>query len=80
MKTLENEAILVRGLRPEDLAAVIRVDAKITGRSRSEYFKIKLDQNLAETGIKVSLAAERDGLFVGFLLARSLAGGTTRPL
>jgi len=74
VKTRENEAVLVRNLRPEDLAAVIRIDAKITGRSRSEYFKIKLDQNLAETGIKVSLAAEHDGLFVGFLLARVYYG------
>jgi ribosomal protein S18 acetylase RimI-like enzyme len=74
METLEHETVVVRNLTPEDLDAVIRVDAKIGGRSRSEFFKIKLDQNLAETGIKVSLAAELDGMFVGFLLARVYYG------
>lgn len=68
------ERIVVRGLRPEDLESVIAVDARNTGRRRDEYFKIKLQQNLAETGIKVSLAAELDGVFSGFLLARVFYG------
>ncbi len=68
------DRIVVRGLRPEDLAPVIAIDAKIIGRKREEYFKIKLQQNLQETGIKVSLAAEMDGSFCGFLLARVFYG------
>ena len=71
---LELEDVLVRTLQPRDLEAVIRVDAKIVGSRREEYFKIKLAQNLAETGIKVSLAAEIDGMFVGFLLSRVFYG------
>ena len=74
MESLENDTIIVRSLLPEDLDAVIRLDAKVTGRQRGEYFKIKLDQNLAETGIKISLAAESDGCFSGFLLARVYYG------
>lgn len=74
MDSLEQEAIIVRNLQPTDLEAVIRLDAKVTGRQRGEYFKIKLDQNLAETGIKVSLAAESEGCFAGFLLARVYYG------
>jgi ribosomal protein S18 acetylase RimI-like enzyme len=74
MNDLELEGIIVRGLQPDDLDAVIRLDARIGGRSRGEYYRIKLDQNLAETGIKVSLAAEFEGLFVGFLLARVYYG------
>lgn len=70
----QEERVAVRGLRPEDLEAVIAIDAKNTGRRREEYFKIKLEQNLAETGIKVSLAAELDGCFCGFLLARVFYG------
>lgn len=66
--------IVVRGLRPEDFEAVVALDARNTGRRRHEYFKVKLSQNLQETGIKVSLAAEIDGLFVGFLLARVYYG------
>ncbi len=74
--------IVVRGLTPKDLDAVVAVDAKITSRRREEYFRIKLQQNLAETGIKVSLAAEADGLFRGFLLARVYYGefGTMEPV
>jgi GNAT superfamily N-acetyltransferase len=74
MESLEHDAIIVRNLLPGDLDAVIRLDAKVTGRQRGEYFKIKLDQNLAETGIKVSLAAEFEGCFSGFLLARVYYG------
>jgi len=68
------EGVMVRRLLPADLEAVISLDARITGRSRSEYFKLKLDQNLKQTGIVVSLAAELDGLFAGFLLARVYYG------
>ncbi len=74
MENLEFDSISVRRLLPDDLDRVTRLDAKVTGRSRSEYFKLKLAQNLAETGIKVSLAAEQDSLFVGFLLARVYYG------
>jgi ribosomal protein S18 acetylase RimI-like enzyme len=78
----EKEQTIVRGLRPTDLEAVIALDAKNVGRRRNEYFKVKLEQNLAETGIKVSLAAEQDGCFCGFLLARVYYGefGTLEPV
>jgi len=66
--------VIVRGLRPEDFDAVVALDARNTGRRREEYFKVKLSQNLKETGIKVSLAAEIEGIFVGFLLARVYYG------
>lgn len=76
-----SRAVLVRGLKPEDLARVIQLDAKVTGRRREEFFRVKLQQNLQETGIKVSLAAEVDGCFCGFLLARVFYGefGTMEP-
>ena len=84
MESVERRSVevVVRGLKPEDLNAVVAIDAKGTGRRRDEYFRIKLKQNLAETGIKVSLAAEVDGLFRGFLLARVYYGefGTLEPV
>ena len=75
------EAVRVRGLRPEDFDAVVAVDARNIGRRREEYFRVKLEENLRATGIRVSLAAELDGLFVGFLLARVYNGefGRTEP-
>lgn len=74
MQTATQNDVVVRRLRPRDLEAVIALDLKTTGRRREEYFKIKLKQALADTGIEVSLAAEMDGLFVGFLLARVYYG------
>lgn len=70
----ETEQVIVRRLQPEDTEAVIALDARITGRLRSEYFRMKLKQSLGETGIVVSLAAELDGIFSGFLLARVYYG------
>lgn len=70
----ERKDLVVRNLRPSDLDAVIALDAKNVGRRRDEYFRVKLQQNLAETGIKVSLAAELNGAFAGFLLARVYYG------
>lgn len=78
----EQTEVLVRGLKPEDLDAVIAIDARHAGRRREEYFRVKLQQNLAETGIKVSLAAELERCFCGFLLARVYYGefGTLEPV
>ncbi len=74
--------VVVRNLRAGDLEDVIAVDAKNTGRRREEFFKLKLEQNLVESGIKVSLAAEIDEVFCGFLLARVYYGefGTMEPV
>lgn len=73
--------VTVRNLRPDDLERVIALDARNTGRRREEYFRIKLQQNLVETGVKVSLACEIGGLFCGFLLARVFYGefGMSEP-
>lgn len=73
------DKVVVRGLKPDDLEPVIALDAKNTGRRRTEYFKLKLQQNLSETGVKVSLAAELDDRFCGFLLARVYYGEFGAP-
>lgn len=75
------ENVVVRRLRPRDLEAVIALDARIVARRRDEYFRVKLDMALKETGVEVSLAAEIDGMFVGFLIARVFYGefGRTEP-
>ena len=70
----EADHVVVRRLRPEDLEAVIATDARSAGRRRDEFFKLKLKQALSDTGIQVSLAAEVDGSFAGFLLARVYYG------
>ncbi len=70
----EYDTVVVRNLRPRDLERVVDVDTRNTGRSRTQYFKVKLAQALADTGIQVSLAAELEGAFAGFLLARVYYG------
>jgi len=71
MSTTSTEiAWMVRNLREDDLEAVIALDARNTGRRRGDFFRRKLQQNLVESGIKVSLAAESEGALRGFLLAR----------
>jgi len=78
---LEAEAIYVRRLRPDDFERVVSLDAKSVGRRRDEYFRLKLEMAIQETGVEVSLAAELDGLFVGFLIARVYYGefGSLEP-
>ena len=76
METLETTegTCRVRRLRPADLERVIALDALVTGRERSGYFRRKLQENLLETSVEVSLGAEIDGILVGFLLARTWTG------
>jgi len=47
-QTRERQDVVVRSLQPEDLDAVIALDAKNVGRRREEYFQVKLRQNLAD--------------------------------
>ena len=80
--TLPRDAIVVRHLTPADQEAVIAIDARILGRRREEFFRLKLRQSFADTGIAVSLGAEIDRAVVGFLLARVYYGefGTMEPV
>jgi ribosomal protein S18 acetylase RimI-like enzyme len=70
----EDLEVRVRSLAPADLGAVVAIDEKNTGRRRDEYLKLKFRENLSETGIRMSLAAEVDGVLCGFLLARVYYG------
>lgn len=74
MATHETNQISIRNLRPTDLESVVRIDAKSVGRRRDEYFKLKLEMAVNETGLEISLAAEIDEMFVGFLIARVFYG------
>ncbi len=75
------QTTVVRRLTPRDGEAVIALDARVTGRRREPYFKTKLREAFEETGVRISLAAERDGLFAGFALARVYYGefGVAEP-
>lgn len=67
---LSRDRVPVRSMKEDDLAAVVRIDRKFTGRDRSAYYAAKLREMLTESGIRVSLVAEEDGFVVGFVMAR----------
>ena len=67
---LSRDKVLVRSLAQEDLNQVVRIDGKITGHDRRDFFQRKFQEVLFESGVRVSLIAEIDGMVVGFMMAR----------
>lgn len=67
---LARDRVMVRTLKGGDLAAVDRIDAKLTGLDRSAYYASKFREMLDESGIRVSMVAEDDGIITGFIMAR----------
>ena len=67
---LAHDRIPVRSMAPGDLAAIVAIDAKMTGRDRRPYYQAKLEEVIGETGVRVSLIAEADGRPVGYIMAR----------
>jgi ribosomal protein S18 acetylase RimI-like enzyme len=72
----------VRSMVPDDLADIVRIDRRITGRNRSDYMQHKLDEAMVDSGVRVSLTARVDGVVAGFLMARADLGdfGRTEPV
>ncbi len=60
----------VRPMSPADLADIARIDRSITGQDRRTYIGRKLNETLVDSAIRVSLAARRDDVVVGFVMAR----------
>jgi predicted N-acetyltransferase YhbS len=72
----------VRTMSSADLADIVRVDRRITGRDRSAYIGHKLAEAMDDSAIRVSLTARLEGQVVGFLMARADLGdyGRTDPV
>ncbi|NOY12647.1 MAG: GNAT family N-acetyltransferase, partial [Deltaproteobacteria bacterium] len=68
--TLCRDQVLIRSLKEEDLADIVHLDRKLSGRDRSVYYRSKFQEMLLESGIRVSLVAEKKGLVAGFIMAR----------
>jgi predicted N-acetyltransferase YhbS len=69
-------------LKASDIEDVVRIDRHITGRDRRAYMQHALDEALRESGVRISLAARRDGIMAGFIMARADLGdfGRTEPV
>lgn len=65
---VEAEAV-VRTMRPDDLEAVVAIDAAASGRRRPRYFELMLKRAVQDASLQVSLVAEAEGRPVGFLVA-----------
>ena len=79
-ETLARDRADVHGLAPGDLADIIAIDQRITGRSRDSYLTRLFDEALNDSAIRVSLVA-RQGMTVGFIMAKTDFGdfGRTAP-
>jgi ribosomal protein S18 acetylase RimI-like enzyme len=75
------EQVTVRSMVEADLPAIVQTDRKITGRDRTPYYQRKAIEVLRQSGVRVSLVAEVDRQFAGFLMARVDMGdfGRTEP-
>jgi len=69
-------------LKASDIEDVVRIDHHITGRDRRAYMQHALDEALRESGVRISLAARKDGIAAGFVMARADLGdfGRTEPV
>ena len=65
MDFLEN--VKIRGLKTEDLDAIVKIDEKVLGENRKDYWERRL-QSMNDKSSQVSLVAEVEGEVVGFIL------------
>ncbi len=67
---LARDIIPCRSMHEDDLAAIVKIDRKISGKEHQAYYEQKLAEALDESGLRVSLVAEQDDHVVGFAMAR----------
>lgn len=70
----------VRALTPQDLEAVVAIDAVAQGRTRRAYLQRRLDAALAQPALHLQLAADDAAGLAGCLLARRTGGEFGRPV
>jgi len=69
-ESLEHDRLIIRSLMASDLGSIQRIDRRATGRDRSDYIAHKVSEVIEQTGVRISLVAEDDGIVVGFIMAR----------
>ena len=65
MNSLEN--VNIRTLKAEDLEAIVKIDKRVLGEDRRDYWERKL-KLMNDKSSQVSLVAEVEGEVVGFIL------------
>ena len=69
-QSLAHDRLPVRSMTRDDLAPIIEIDRRITGRARVAYLTRKLDEAFTESAVQMSLVAEIDHRPAGFVMAR----------
>jgi len=67
---LVRDIVPCRAMQRADLASIVRIDRKISGKDNETYYEQKMAEVFGESGIRVSLVAEQDDHVVGFAMAR----------
>ena len=68
--SLARDTVEIGVLSQADLEGVARIDRRLTGRDRRGYLCRTLGEALADSALRVSLAARLDGAAAGYLMAR----------
>lgn len=68
--SLARDAVDVGILQEADLEGIARIDRRHTGRERRGYLCRTIREGLADSAIRISLAARVDGGVAGYLMAR----------
>jgi ribosomal protein S18 acetylase RimI-like enzyme len=81
-QALARDRVEVHSLTAHDLPAILAVDRLVTGADREQYLTDMLHEALADSAVRVSLVARRDGVTAGFLMAKTDFGdfGRTEPV
>ncbi len=80
-EALAHDRVPVRSMAAGDLAAILGIDRRHTGRDRTAFFQRKLAEAMDESGVRVSLVAEEGSEVAGFIMARVELGefGSVEP-
>lgn len=60
----------VRSLAESDLDSIARIDRHITNENRTDYLRQKVAEITSDSGIRISMVAEDEGMIAGFIMAR----------
>ncbi|MBZ5637139.1 MAG: GNAT family N-acetyltransferase [Acidobacteriia bacterium] len=70
---------LIRSLKADDCARLVRMDQEISGRNRRAWYEGKTRRALEESDVRISLGADVDGSLVGALLGSVHYGEFGQP-
>jgi predicted N-acetyltransferase YhbS len=75
MANTKKDMIEIRVLRKEDLPAIIKIDEKVSGMERADYYERKMEAMMDQKNtIATSLVAEYGGKVVGFIMGSVYTG------